>query len=206
MARLIRSRGHSEKEINMMMSDETRERYFSEEKATGSGPGNKALESAGLAGATGMTAGELLASAADIGTSIAIPGLGIFIAGPMERRIMNAQRRAIYQMAMPDLRESPRDLPCNLMTQSTELVKGEVALAKAELRDKARLHNSAAMIIAVRRAAGLLAAMALLAAGIIALATYTSLTPSALIFGAALGAPAMLLFKRGLRNFKRHSS
>jgi uncharacterized membrane protein YqjE len=92
------------------------------------------------------------------------------------------------------------------MTQSTELVKGEVALAKAELRDKARLYSSAALIIAMGVAFGLLAAMSLLAAGIIALAAYTGLATSALIFGAALGAPATLLFKSGLRNFNRHSS
>jgi uncharacterized membrane protein YqjE len=124
----------------------------------------------------------------------------------MERRVMNAQRKAVDQIAMPEPRESLGDLLGDLMTQSTELVKGEVALAKAELRDKARLYRSAALIIPVGVAFGLLAAMALLAAGIIALATYTGLAPSALIFGAALGAPAMLLFKRGLRNFKRHSS
>jgi uncharacterized membrane protein YqjE len=124
----------------------------------------------------------------------------------MERMIMNAQREAVHQMAMPEPRESLGDLLGDLMTQSTELVKGEVALAKAELRDKARLYSSAALIIAVGVAFGLLAAMSLLAAGIIALATYTGLAPSALIFGAALGAPATLLFKRGLRNFKRHSS
>ena len=124
----------------------------------------------------------------------------------MERMIMNAQREAVHQMAMPEPRESLGDLLGDLMTQSTELVKGEVALAKAELRDKARLYSSAALIIAVGVAFGLLAAMALLAAGIIALATYTGLAPSALIFGPALGAPATLLFKRGLRNFKRHSS
>jgi Putative Actinobacterial Holin-X, holin superfamily III len=124
----------------------------------------------------------------------------------MERMIMNAQREAAHQMAMPEPRESLGDLLGDLMTQSTGLVKGEVALAKAELRDKARLYSSAALIIAVGGAFGLLAAMALLAAGIIALATYTGLATSALIFGAALGAPATLLFKRGLRNFKRHSS
>jgi uncharacterized membrane protein YqjE len=124
----------------------------------------------------------------------------------MERMIMNAQRKAVHQMATPGPRESLGDLLGDLMTQSTELVKGEVALAKAELRDKARLYSSAALIIAVGGAFGLLAAMALLTAGIIALATYTGLATSALIFGAALGASATLLFKRGLRNFKRHSS
>jgi Putative Actinobacterial Holin-X, holin superfamily III len=124
----------------------------------------------------------------------------------MERMIMNAQREAVHQMAMPEPRESLGDLLGDLMTQSTELVKGEVALAKAELRDEARLYSSAALIIVVGGAFGLLAAMALLAAGIIALATYTGLATSALIFGSALGAPATLLFKRGMRNFKRHSS
>jgi putative superfamily III holin-X len=124
----------------------------------------------------------------------------------MERMIMNAQGKTAHQMAMPESRESLGDLLGDLMTQSTELVKGEVALAKAELRDNARLYSSAALIIVVGGAFGLLAAMALLAAGIIALATYTGLATSALIFGAALGASATLLFKRGLRNFKRHSS
>jgi uncharacterized membrane protein YqjE len=124
----------------------------------------------------------------------------------MESAIMNAQRKSVHQMGMPEPRESLGDLLGDLMTQSTELVKGEVALAKAELRDKTRLYSSAALIIAVGVAFGLLAAMALLAAGIIALATYTGLATSALIFGAALGAPAALLFKRGLRNFKNHSS
>jgi uncharacterized membrane protein YqjE len=124
----------------------------------------------------------------------------------MERVIMSVQRKAVHQMAMTEPRESLGDLLTDLMTQSTELVKGEVALAKAELRDKARLYSSAALIIAVGVAFGLLAAMAFLAAGIIALATYTGLATSALIFGAALGAPATLLFKRGLRDFKSHSS
>jgi uncharacterized membrane protein YqjE len=119
---------------------------------------------------------------------------------------MSAQRKAVHQTAMPEPRESLGDLLGDLMTQSTELVKSEVALAKAELRDKARLYSSAALIIAVGVAFGLLAAMALLAAGIIALATYTGLATSALIFGAALGAPATLLFKRGLRDFKSRSS
>jgi hypothetical protein len=80
---LMLSRGYSEREINLMMSDETRERYFSDEKATDSELGNKALESAGVGGAIGVTAGAILASVVAIGTSIAIPGLGLFIAGPI---------------------------------------------------------------------------------------------------------------------------
>lgn len=80
---LMLSRGYSEREINLMMSDETRKRYFSDKKATDSELGNKALERAGVGGAIGVTAGAILASVVAIGTSIAIPGLGLFIAGPI---------------------------------------------------------------------------------------------------------------------------
>jgi len=119
---------------------------------------------------------------------------------------MNAQREAVHNPAMPESRESLGDLLGDLMTQSSDLVKGEAALVKAELREKARLYSSAALIIAVGVAFGLLAAMALLAAGIIALSTYTGLVTSGLIFGATLGASSAFLMAQGLRKFERHSS
>lgn len=119
---------------------------------------------------------------------------------------MNAQRETVHHLVMPEPRESLGDLLGDLMMQSGDLVKGEVALVKAELREQARLYTSAALIIAVGVAFGLLAAIALLAAGIIALSTYTGLVTSGLIFGATLAAAATLLTALGLRNFKRHSS
>ena len=73
-----------------MMSDETRKRYFSDEKATDSELGNKAMESAGVGGAIGVTAGAILAALAAIGTSIAIPGLGLVIAGPIAAALAGA--------------------------------------------------------------------------------------------------------------------
>ena len=80
---LMLSRGYGVNEINLMMSDETRRQYFSGETATDSELGNKAMESAGVGGAIGVTAGAILAALAAIGTSIAIPGLGVVIAGPI---------------------------------------------------------------------------------------------------------------------------
>jgi uncharacterized membrane protein YqjE len=118
---------------------------------------------------------------------------------------MIAKREGADRIVRPEPRQSLRALVGFLMTQSIELVKDEVALAKAELREKARLCISAALIMAVGFAFGLLAAMALVAAGIIALSIYTGMAASALIFGGALGAPATLLLMRGLRRFKRHS-
>jgi hypothetical protein len=75
--------------------DETRKRYFSnetatDETATDSELGNKAMESAGIGGAIGVTAGAILATVAAIGTSIAIPGLGVVIAGPIAAALAGA--------------------------------------------------------------------------------------------------------------------
>ena len=50
--------------------DNLPQRYFSDETATDSELGNKAMESAGVGGAIGVTAGAILAALAAIGTSI----------------------------------------------------------------------------------------------------------------------------------------
>lgn len=86
----MRSRGYSEKDINLMMSDETRKQHFSDEDADGSGLGSKAMESAGVGGAIGGTTGAILAALAAVGTSIAIPGLGLVIAGPIAAALAGA--------------------------------------------------------------------------------------------------------------------
>ena len=84
------NRGYDEKEINLMMSDETRKQYFSDENVTDTELGNKALESAGVGGVIGITAGAIFAAVAAIGTSIAIPGLGLVIAGPLAAALAGA--------------------------------------------------------------------------------------------------------------------
>jgi len=119
---------------------------------------------------------------------------------------MNAQRAAVHNPAIPESRESLPELLGDLMTQSGELVKDEIALARAEFRQEARFYSSASVIVAVGAAFGLLAAMALIAAGIIALSPYTGLVPSGLIFGATLGLIAALIISRGVHHFRRQSS
>jgi len=84
------SRGYDEKEINLMMSDETRRQYFADENPDDSQLGNKAMEGAGVGGAIGGTAGAILAAVATIGTSIVIPGLGLLIAGPIAAALAGA--------------------------------------------------------------------------------------------------------------------
>ena len=74
------ARGYSEGDINLAMSEDTRNRYFSDGATTELG--NKATEGAGVGGAVGATIGAIAAAAAAVGTSLVIPGLGLVIAGP----------------------------------------------------------------------------------------------------------------------------
>jgi hypothetical protein len=75
----LSTRGYTDRDVNLAMSDDTRRRYFADAETE---LGNKAAEGAGVGGALGATAGAIAAAIAAVGTSIAIPGLGIVIAGP----------------------------------------------------------------------------------------------------------------------------
>lgn len=84
------SRGYTTDDINLAMSDETRKRYFGERSGTTTELGNKAAEGAGVGGAIGGTVGAIAAAIAAVGTSIAIPGLGIVLAGPAAAALAGA--------------------------------------------------------------------------------------------------------------------
>ncbi|MGE5419377.1 MAG: hypothetical protein ACM3UT_04285 [Chloroflexota bacterium] len=86
----LRERGYTDEEINIIMSDETRKRYFDKDTDNENDFGNKAMEGAGkgsaIGGAVGATAGIIAA----IGTSLVIPGLGVVIAGPIAAGLAGA--------------------------------------------------------------------------------------------------------------------
>ena len=87
----ISDRGYTRDDVNVVMSDETRDKHF-----TGSAAGretelgNKAAEGAGIGGAIGGSLGAIAAAIAAVGTTIALPGLGIVIAGPIAAAIAGA--------------------------------------------------------------------------------------------------------------------
>ena len=93
----LRERGYSDEEINIIMSDETRTKYFADKDKDNEDDvknetdfGNKAMEGAGtgsaIGGAVGATAGIIVA----LGTSLIIPGLGLVIAGPIAAGLAGA--------------------------------------------------------------------------------------------------------------------
>jgi len=84
----LSGRGYTQEDINLLMSDETRKKYFGDKAK--SGLGSKAMEGAGAGGAIGGTLGAILGALAAVGTSLAIPGLGIVIAGPIVAALAGA--------------------------------------------------------------------------------------------------------------------
>ncbi|MEJ6981827.1 hypothetical protein WG906_15270 [Pedobacter sp. P351] len=85
----LTSRGYSQDDVNLMMSDETRKRHFAKSDED-TDLGNKALEGAGTGSAIGGTAGAIIGAIAAIGTAVAIPGLGLVVAGPLAAGLAGA--------------------------------------------------------------------------------------------------------------------
>ena len=87
----LSERGYSKDDINVIMSDETRNKYFAEGSDDADTElGTKALEGTGTGAAIGGTTGAVLGAIAAIGTSVALPGLGLLVAGPLAGALVGA--------------------------------------------------------------------------------------------------------------------
>jgi hypothetical protein len=81
--------GYDAGEVTVIMSDDTRKRYVSSGTIQ-TEMGTKAAKGAGVGGAIGGTVGAIAAAIAAVGTSMAIPGLGLVIAGPLAAALAGA--------------------------------------------------------------------------------------------------------------------
>lgn len=84
----VRERGYTDDDVNLLMSDQTRDTWFSDDND--SALGSKALEGAGAGSAIGGTLGAIIAGIAAIGTSVVLPGLGLIVAGPIAAALAGA--------------------------------------------------------------------------------------------------------------------
>jgi hypothetical protein len=94
----LTERGYAQDEINLVMSDETRSRYFplqqlpvatSEAVVAVDAPAS-AVKNAAVGSAIGGTVGAIIGIVAAIGTSIVVPGLGLILAGPIAAGLAGA--------------------------------------------------------------------------------------------------------------------
>lgn len=86
----VTNRGYDKGDVSLMMSDETRKKHFSQVDGKQTELGNMAGKGAGIGGAIGGTLGAIAAAVAAVGTTLAIPGLGLVIAGPIAAALAGA--------------------------------------------------------------------------------------------------------------------
>ena len=83
--------GYEAEDMNIVMPNETRDRYFT---AAGSTlkleEGNKSAQGLATGGAVGGGIGAALAAIFAVGTSVVIPGLGFVVAGPIAAALAGA--------------------------------------------------------------------------------------------------------------------
>lgn len=84
----VRSRGYTDDDVNVLMSDQTRGSWFTDDDD--SELGSKALEGAGAGSAIGGTLGAIIGGIAAIGTNVVLPGLGLIVAGPLAAALAGA--------------------------------------------------------------------------------------------------------------------
>lgn len=84
----LRDRGYADDDINVMMSDETRDKYFKDNPD--SELGDKSLEGAGVGSIVGGTLGAVVGGLAAIGTNVVLPGLGLVVSGPIVAALAGA--------------------------------------------------------------------------------------------------------------------
>jgi len=84
----LRDRGYTDDEINVVMSDETRKKYYAND--ADSELCSKAAEGTGVGGLIGGTLGAIIAGVAAVGTNLVLPGLGLVVWGPLAAALAGA--------------------------------------------------------------------------------------------------------------------
>lgn len=83
--------GYKADDISVVMSDDTRRRHFGDVKPGHEfKEGSKAAEGAGIGGGIGLGVGAAIGALVAAATAIAIPGLGLIVAGPIAGAIAGA--------------------------------------------------------------------------------------------------------------------
>ena len=88
---LTTKHGYKRDDVDVMMSDDTRRRYYPDTKhGQELSSGTKAAEGLGVGSAIGGGLGAAIAAIFAVGTSVAIPGLGLVVAGPIAAALAGA--------------------------------------------------------------------------------------------------------------------
>lgn len=84
-----RELGYGHDEITVLMSEQARDRYFPSERVEHE-KDRKTAEGAGVGGSIGLAVGAIAGALAAVGTTLALPGIGLVIAGPLAGALAGA--------------------------------------------------------------------------------------------------------------------
>jgi hypothetical protein len=84
---VLRDRGYNTKDVNLVMSESVRKKFDIPQKTP---IGEKALSGAGTGAVIGTVIGATAGIITDIGVSIIIPGIGLFLAGQIAAALAGA--------------------------------------------------------------------------------------------------------------------
>ncbi len=87
--------GYTDQEINVLMADATRRKFYAGDHKNKIEAGTKAAEGLATGGAIGTAVGATIGAIIALGVSLAIPGLGLVIAGPIAAGLAGAGAGAI---------------------------------------------------------------------------------------------------------------
>lgn len=82
--------GYTQDDVNVMMSDETKNKYFADNADHDSALGDKVADNAGTGSLIGGGIGAVVGAVAAIGSNLLLPGLGLVIAGPLAAGLAGA--------------------------------------------------------------------------------------------------------------------
>lgn len=85
----LEQRGYSKDDVNVLMSDQTRDKHFID-SAEDSHLGDKVAENAGKGSMIGGGIGAVVGAIAAIGSNVIFPGLGLIVAGPIAAGLAGA--------------------------------------------------------------------------------------------------------------------
>lgn len=83
-------RGYAKDDVDIMMSDETRDRHFKNHDDHDTGLGDQVADNAGKGSIIGGGIGATVGAIAAIGSNLLLPGLGLIIAGPLAAGLAGA--------------------------------------------------------------------------------------------------------------------
>jgi len=94
----LRLNGFSDREINVLMSEQTRQTYYSGAREGKIETGNMAAQGMAVGGATGTALGATaatLAALAAVGSTLVIPGINLVLVGPIAAALAGAGAGAV---------------------------------------------------------------------------------------------------------------